>query len=157
MTNWDIQERPNRVPWPPLLLVAMICVGFVLRELVPFGVSRTPLSQFSGFVLIAGALALDGWASLTFSRAKTTILPHRGTRNLVTTGPFQFSRNPIYVGNLLILAGVGLLAGSPWHVVLVPALAATIWYFAIAREEAHLAANFPEEWPNYSARVRRWL
>lgn len=157
MNDWDIKERPNHFPWPPVWLVIMIAVGFALRELIPLGVSRTPLSQFAGFVLIACALGIDGWASLTFSKAKTTILPHRGTRSLVTSGPFQYSRNPIYLGNLMILAGVGLLAGSPWHIALVPVLAFAVWHFAIAREESHLAANFPNEWADYSAKVRRWL
>jgi protein-S-isoprenylcysteine O-methyltransferase Ste14 len=100
---------------------------------------------------------LDAWASFTFTRAKTTILPHRGSQALVTHGPFAYSRNPIYVGNLMILVGVGLLAGSLWHVVLAPALAFAIGHFAIRREEAHLAARFPHEWAEYTARVRRWI
>jgi protein-S-isoprenylcysteine O-methyltransferase Ste14 len=157
MSDWNIEERPNRFPWPPVLLVLFIALGFVLRAALPFDVARTPFGQFAGFVLIALALALDAWASFTFTRAKTTILPHRGSQALVTHGPFAYSRNPIYVGNLMILAGVGLLAGSLWHIVLAPALAFAIGYFAIRREEAHLAARFPREWTEYTARVRRWI
>jgi protein-S-isoprenylcysteine O-methyltransferase Ste14 len=157
MSDWNIEERPNRFPWPPVLLVLFIVLGFALRAVLPFDVARTPFSQFAGFVLIALALALDAWASFTFTRAKTTILPHRGSQALVTHGPFAYSRNPIYVGNLMILVGVGLLAGSLWHVVLAPALAFAIGHFAIRREEAHLAARFPGEWAEYTARVRRWI
>jgi protein-S-isoprenylcysteine O-methyltransferase Ste14 len=157
MADWDIKDRPNRFPWPPVLLVLFIGLGFVLRAFLPFGLERTPVSQLVGFVFIACALGLDAWASITFSKAKTTILPHRGTETLVTDGPFQYSRNPIYVGNLMILAGVGLLAGSVWHVALVPLLALAIAHMAIRREEAHLEAKFPTQWAAYSSRVRRWL
>lgn len=157
MTPWDIKQRPNRLPWPPVLLLGTIGLGFLLRALFPFGFESTPISQTIGALFIACALALDVWASLTFRRAQTTIMPHQGTKSLVTGGPFQYSRNPIYVGNLLILVGVGLLAGSLWHVVLVVPLAFAIQSLAIVREEAHLAANFGKEWQYYTQQVRRWV
>lgn len=157
MAAWNIKERPNHFPWPPVLLVGMIVTGFVLQALVPLGFGRTALGQGAGVALVALALGLDVWASLTFRKARTTILPHRGTQALVSTGPFAFSRNPIYLGNLMILAGVGLLGGSLWHLVLVPVLALTILQLAIVREEAHLAANFAQVWFDYSAKVRRWV
>lgn len=157
MTNWDIKDRPNLFPWPPVLLGIAIMGGLTLRELLPVEVASSVLSQFLGLAMIAGALALDVWASLTFRKAKTTILPHRGTDALVTAGPFEYSRNPIYLGNLLILGGIGLLLGSIWHIALVAPLGIAINRLAIAREEAHLAAKFPQAWQEYASRVRRWI
>ncbi len=157
MTNWNIKDRPNLFPWPPVLLGIAILGGFSLNQLMPIAVASSPLNQFIGLALIAGALALDVWASLTFRRAKTTILPHRGSDALVTGGPFQYSRNPIYLGNLLILGGIGLLLGSVWHIALVAPLGYAIMRFAITREEAHLEAKFPREWADYTSRVRRWI
>ncbi len=157
MSDWNIKDRPNRFPWPPVLLICLIALGLVLRAVWPLGFERTGISQAVGGLFVVAALASDVWASLTFRKAQTTILPHQGTQALVTRGPFAYSRNPIYVGNLLILLGVGLLAGSLWHVVLVPVLALAVQHFAIVREEAHLAANFPQGWADYSAKVRRWI
>lgn len=157
MKNWDIKDRPNLFPWPPVLLGLAILGGFSLGQLVPIAVATTPISQAVGLILIACAVGLDVWASLTFRRAKTTILPHRGSEHLVKTGPFAYSRNPIYVGNLLILGGIGLLLGSIWHVALVAPLGIAIGRLAIFREEEHLAANFPQEWAAYSSAVRRWV
>lgn len=157
MSTWNIKERPNRFPWPPMLLVGAILLGFVLRGVLPFGFERTLVSQAIGALFVMAALATDVWASLTFRRAQTTIMPHQGTQALVTSGPFQYSRNPIYVGNLMILAGVGLLAGSLWHILLVPVLAFAVQRFAIMREEAHLAANFGQAWESYTSKVRRWV
>lgn len=157
MTDWNIKDRPNRFPWPPVLLGMAIVCGFVLRYFMPLTFANTPLVQTVGVLFIASALALDVWASLTFRRAQTTILPHRGSEALVTGGPFVFSRNPIYLGNLMILGGLGLLAGSAWHIVLVAPLALAIKQLAIAREEKHLEAKFPDQWTNYSSKVRRWI
>lgn len=157
MTNRPYEDRPNRFPWPPVLLVLAIITGFVLRQIVPLNVAVTPLLQTLGALLIGCALALDVWASLTFHRARTTILPHRGTQALVSTGPFAYSRNPIYLGNLMIVGGIGLLAGSLWHIVLILPLGLAIRHLAILREEQHLAARFPDAWAEYAQRVRRWV
>ncbi|MEM6383615.1 MAG: isoprenylcysteine carboxylmethyltransferase family protein [Pseudomonadota bacterium] len=157
MTPWDIKDRPNLFPWPPVLLGIAILGGFALGQLAPIAVASSPTSQAIGFVMIACALGLDVWASLTFRKARTTILPHRGTDTIVTAGPFAYSRNPIYLGNLLILGGIGLLVGSVWHIALVAPLGIAINRLAIAREEAHLAAKFPEQWNAYAQRVRRWV
>ncbi|MBV6657377.1 MAG: isoprenylcysteine carboxylmethyltransferase family protein [Devosiaceae bacterium] len=157
MTQWDISDRPNLFPWPPVLLGIAVLVGLSLRELYPVPIASSTVSQGLGVVMIAGALALDVWASLTFRKAKTTILPHRGSDALVTGGPFAFSRNPIYLGNLLILGGLGLLLGSVWHIALIAPLGIAINRLAIAREEAHLSARFPDAWQAYSSKVRRWV
>lgn len=157
MTNWDFKDRPNLVPWPPVLLALAILSGFALDQLILLDVSRTPLSRFIGVMLISGALALDVWSSLTFRKAQTTILPHRGSEALATGGPFAYSRNPIYLGNLLILFGVGLFFGSVWHIALVLPLAVAITRLAISREEKHLETKFPRQWADYTSKVRRWI
>jgi protein-S-isoprenylcysteine O-methyltransferase Ste14 len=157
MPTWHFDDRPNRFPWPPVLLLLAIIIGFVLHHIWPLGVAQMLLLQIAGSLLIGCALALDVWASLTFRRAQTTILPHRGSKALVSTGPFAYSRNPIYLGNAVILGGIGLLAGSLWHIVLIAPLVIAISQLAILREEKHLAARFPEEWRAYSSKVRRWI
>ena len=159
MNPSDFKERPNRVPWPPILLVLAIAIGFTLDALLPFrpDILDGSVASALGAALIVAALGLDVWVSITFRRARTTILPHRGSDALVTDGPFKFSRNPIYVGNVLILVGVGLLGGTLWHVLLVPLLVLAVTQLAIVREEAHLARRFPDAWASYSKQARRWL
>ncbi len=149
--------RPNKIPWPPILLMICIAAGLGLHTMLPFPTQDSPAFQLAGAALILAALALDVWASLSFRKAKTTILPHRGSDALVTSGPFQFSRNPIYVGNVMILVGVGLMARSLWPIILAPALAIAVQKLAIEREEAHLSARFGAQWEDYAQRVRRWV
>lgn len=157
MVNWDIEERPNRFPWPPVLLVIALVAAFGVDRVIPLPLIIGFPGAFVGVLLIILALALDVWAMMTFRSAQTTILPHEGTAQLVTNGPFQFSRNPIYVGNVLILVGAGLVAGSAWPLLFAPLLALAVQKLAIEREEAHLAAKFGAAWRSYAERVRRWV
>lgn len=157
MSHWDIKERPNLLPWPPMLLAMAILCGFILDQLLPIAIPGTSTNLVAGALVIGFALILDVWASLTFRKAQTTILPHQGSEALATGGPFRYSRNPIYLGNLLILVGVDLIFNSLWHFALVIPLALAIYQLAIRREEAHLAAKFPEDWASYSSKVRRWI
>lgn len=160
MRNEDFADKPNRVPWPPLVLAGTIALGFLLGRLLPLpwpDGAAAPLLTWLGALLLAAGFALDLWAAATFRRARTTILPHRGATALLIGGPFAYSRNPIYLGNLLLISGAGLIFGELWHLLLVPAAAVLLQVLAIRREEAHLAAKFGAAWHAYAARTRRWL
>ncbi len=105
---------------------------------------------------IAGVL-LDLWAMATMWRAKTNILPHKGADTLLTSGPFRFTRNPIYLGNTIAMLSLSAFLDNGWFLALGLGAAIAVQHFAIRREEAHLAARFGQEWSAYSARAPRWL
>lgn len=112
--------------------------------------------------IIAGALILIGVAVFTasirnFSRAGTPVQGTRPTRTLVTTGFYAWSRNPIYLGMLFVLVGIGIAVRSPWILLLAAPLAITFRYGVIAREEAYLERRFGDAFLDYKAHVRWWL
>lgn len=150
------KARPNRIPWPPLLLIGLTAAAFLANWLMPvpleFAASKT-----TGAVLISLALGVDIWAMRTLYEARTTILPHRGSEHLVSQGPFRFSRNPIYVSNMALMAGLGLLIGNGWLVLLAPIDGLLTHFLAVRREERHLIAKFGYEYESYCRRVRRWI
>jgi protein-S-isoprenylcysteine O-methyltransferase Ste14 len=154
------EDRPNRIPWPPLIYggLAMLALGLHWVAPLPWpgGVLRMLLAA-AGLCLACAALALDVTAALAFRRHRTTILPHRGASALVTDGPFAKSRNPIYLANTLLVSGLGLLFGVGWLVLAALAAAGLTQKLAIAREERHLAARFGPAWEDYAARTPRWL
>ncbi len=150
-------DRPNRWPWPPMIFAAVLLTALVVEMLVPLAFAAPGWLQPLGLALVTAGVALIAWAGHTMAKAKTTILPHKGSERLVTSGPFAFSRNPIYLANGLILAGAGLGFGLPWLIVGAVIDPLLVWHFAIRREEAHLAHRFGVEWQAYKARVGRWL
>jgi protein-S-isoprenylcysteine O-methyltransferase Ste14 len=155
-----LADRPNTIPWPPILFAGAALIALGLQWLVPLpwpgGAVAAALAML-GIFLVAAGIALDLGTLLAFIRHKTTVLPHRGATRLITDGPFRYTRNPIYLANALLVAGAGLALGIAW---LLPATLAGAWAtgrLAIAREEAHLALRFGAEWRDYAARTPRWL
>lgn len=153
-------EAPNHIPWPPILtLLAIIfaaaCDVFFEMPWIPRPISD--LLYAVGWVCIVAVVAIDYSAVMTMRRARTTILPTRASAHLVTNGPFSFSRNPIYLGNALLIFGIGLIVGSVWYFVFGLLAGFLTSKFAIAQEEKHLAGRFGKKYHDYARRVRRWI
>ena len=111
----------------------------------------------AGAIFGTAGVALVLWAGTIFTRVGTAIHPLARSSFLVRSGPFRFSRNPIYLGMVLILSGAALALGSatPW--LIIPGF---IWVIArqvVAGEERKLTAEFGAEYLEYCTRVRRWL
>ena len=151
----DIAARPNRIPWPPLIYAACVGAAVALGRLWPLdlGTDLRPV----GIALMLAGLGFDATAMVTMARLRANILPHRAATGLVTTGPFAWSRNPIYLGNTLMLAGAAPTFGAAWLLVMVPVAVVLVTMLAIRREERHLAALFGSDWTAYAARTSRWF
>lgn len=106
---------------------------------------------------LAAAAALGGWGLGWFRRLRTTVLPHKPSSALITSGPYRFSRNPLYCASALLYVGLALWLGRLWPLFLLPFVLAAIRLYVIAREESYLERRFGKEYLDYKARVRRWL
>ena len=152
-------ERDNpgvRFP-PPLAYLAAILVGAAIDRLVPIRIIDGSIAGWLGGVLVLLALGLFVLSLREFRGAQTTIRPDQAASVLVTTGPFRFSRNPMYLSLAILQLGVGIWMNSVWVVVsLIPVLA-WITSAVIAREEQYLARRFGPSYAEYRSRVRRWL
>lgn len=156
----DTASRPNRIPWPPILFLIAAVIAVALHKLLPLpwpGGGVQMLLAAIGLCLMGAALALDIVTFLAFKRHKTTIMPNRGASALITDGPFSRSRNPIYLGNTMLVTGAGLLFGVAWLVPAGLAAAFAVQKLAIEREEKHLESRFGETWRTYAAKTPRWL
>jgi protein-S-isoprenylcysteine O-methyltransferase Ste14 len=106
---------------------------------------------------VAAGLGLDFWSVALFRRAGTSPLPFRPATSFVARGPYRFTRNPMYVGMTLLLAGVGLMLGRAWIALSALVGAGFLHLYAIPREERYLERTFGESYRDYRRRVRRWL
>ena len=155
-----VSERPSPAPWPPIVYLAAAALAVGLHLWMPLPWLGTPAADLLfviGLLLCAFALAIDVFALRTLWRAGTTVMPHRPSAHLVTDGPFSFTRNPIYLGNTLLMIGAGLVAGVLWLVLLAPAAAFATQKLAIEGEERHLADRFGKRYRDYQKKVRRWI
>lgn len=151
--------RPASVPWPPLLIGLVLIAAIALGAFWPLpwpGLNDLP-ARIIGYGLGLAGLALTVWGTISLNRAGTTVLPHRRAEALVTSGAFAFRRNPIYMGDVLMLLGIAELTHNIWFAALAPVLALALYKLAIEPEERHLEARFGEAFAEYKARTRCWF
>jgi protein-S-isoprenylcysteine O-methyltransferase Ste14 len=142
---------------PPLLYAVPLGTGVALDAAVPLRIPGRPATALLGGAVAAAGALLAVSAARTFYDRGTTVLPHRPVSALVTDGPFRLTRNPMYVGMTGVYAGVALMAGTWWPLVLLPGVLVAVDRLVIAREEPYLARAFGAEYAAYRRRVRRWL
>lgn len=141
---------------PPVWLALFVALGWVQADWWPL-VSFGKAGDWVGGALVVTGLVLAVAATVEFRRARTTIIPHAMPSAIVTSGVYRFSRNPIYLGDALILAGLGLRWDSVLALVLVPVFIAVITARFIFPEESRLRARFGAAYDEWAARVRRWV
>jgi protein-S-isoprenylcysteine O-methyltransferase Ste14 len=148
-------EIPDLVGFPPAYFLVPLAVGLLLQRIHPFRLLPRPLARLLGVPLLAGGLALAGWAFATMLRAKTSPDPHQPVRALVTDGPFRLTRNPIYTALAMIYLGVSTLADTAWPLLWFPATVAAVQSGVIVREERYLERRFGPSYAAYRRQVRR--
>lgn len=107
-------------------------------------------------MLILGGIVAE-WGFLTFLRARTAILPHHGASQLVTNGPYRFTRNPMYGGLTIAYVGIAAMIDFAWPMILLPVTLIALVRLVISREQTYLSSASGAEYIAYQARVRRWL
>jgi protein-S-isoprenylcysteine O-methyltransferase Ste14 len=144
-----------RIPspiWLILLVLAALAIDWPLQ--FPAILQHRP----TGIALIVAGVTFAGWARLTFRRYGAEILPSSDAHSaLVASGPFRFSRNPMYLGLVVVAIGAALLAGT-WLMWLVPVVLFALDQFVIIpHEERSMERTFGETYTAYRTRVRRWI
>lgn len=142
--------------WPPIWTGLGICVIWGVMWLDPLHLFGRVGDVGGGLVMAAG-FGLMGLAAWEMGRARTTVIPRRKASKLVTTGVFGISRNPIYLGDALVLIGVCLMFDTVLGFAVVPLFVWVINTRFIDGEEAHLTKMFGDDYLNWCAKVRRWL
>ncbi len=142
---------------PPLVYLASIVVGLILHFAWPVRPVPRSIGAPGGASLVLVAVAVFLFSVRTFRAAGTPVPGNRPTTTIVRTGPYHFSRNPIYLAFSLLQLGISLWVNSIWLLITLIAALALMSFVVIPREERYLNARFPSEYLPYKASVRRWL
>jgi protein-S-isoprenylcysteine O-methyltransferase Ste14 len=155
MTDSDRDIPGLRVP-PPLLYAVPLVLGLWFHHLHPYRFLPSILASVLGSMFLA--LGVVGFAGVwAFRRAGTSPNPWRPSTALVTSGPYRFSRNPMYLGFTFLYVGVSCWANSVWPILALPLILVFMDRNIIAKEEAYLERRFGDSYREYRDRVRRWL
>jgi protein-S-isoprenylcysteine O-methyltransferase Ste14 len=151
-----MRPAPRR-PLPPTYFLLAVIATLLLHFLVPGAHWIGSPWRYLGLLSIAAGVALNLWADGLFKRHGTEVKPFMDSRTLVAEGPFRFTRNPMYLGGLLILVGLAVALGSTTPFLITP----IVFWLALAHfirpEERDLERQFGNRYRDYCRQVRRWL
>lgn len=144
------------VPWV-FVLTYLIGAGLESVRRATIRSEAGLVTTRAGGVLFAVGAVIAGWSLVLFRKARTTTVPGKTSAKLVTSGPYRFTRNPMYVGLTFAYLGEASLLKQIWPVIVLPLLIGYLNWTVIPVEEAKLNAVFQDEYEQYRSRVRRWL
>lgn len=142
---------------PPLLFLVVLVALLLVDRLVPLSLPGGAVRVTAGAALVALGLALMAWAGRVMLGSHTTVNPWGSVSALVTSGPFRFTRNPIYLADLLVYLGVAIWVGTWWPLIAAPVLVVIVQWLVIGPEERYLTERFGGAYTAYRQRVRRWV
>ena len=152
------KDKMKWIDIPPVWLAFAVFLTWWMAELQPTEMSiGDPVTDLLGGLLVGGGIVLILLAAIEMRRKRTTIVPHMEADHLVTTGIFARSRNPIYLGDALVLAGLALRWEVPVALLLVPLFMFTVTQRFIIPEENRLRAKFRADFARYCQKTRRWV
>src|SRR5436190_9573165 len=138
---------------PPLVYLTSLVSGAVIQLATPFPFLPGTLAVPLGAPLVVVAIALFAYSVTTFRAAGTPVPARKPTTVIVRTGPYRFSRNPIYLAFSLLQLGISICVNSVWLLATLARAAALIDYVVIRREEQHLERRFAVQYLDYNASV----
>jgi protein-S-isoprenylcysteine O-methyltransferase Ste14 len=147
----------NKNIHPPFVALFYIIVAILFGRFVKFPFGVPDVLQNIGFGLTVIGFLFGVGAFIEFRKARTTLDPHGSVKAVVSNGVYRITRNPIYLGFLLMVIGLPLNSGNYWGVIFSPIFIVTMNRMVIEKEEAYLENKFKEQYAGYKSRVRRWL
>ena len=152
-----LRDMGEIVVFPPAIFMISLAVGLGFDSWWPAAVLPNGLQYGLGAALIGASLILSAFVFRSFHQAATGFDTGRATTKLITTGPFRFSRNPMYLAMLAMFAGIAVALDSLWVLGLTLPLFAVVHYGVVRPKERCLEASFGAAWRDYAASVGRWL
>jgi protein-S-isoprenylcysteine O-methyltransferase Ste14 len=145
---------------PPILFLGALAIGCLLSLVMPIGPglgSANSVALATGVAFIVIGFALAAWSARAFQLAGTSVTPGEPSTALVTTGPYKITRNPIYIGFILVYFGLAIVLTSLWVLLLLIPTLIVLQRGVVEREEVYLEREFGAAYQKYKARVPRWL
>jgi protein-S-isoprenylcysteine O-methyltransferase Ste14 len=159
MTDTQSTETDNAgvLAPPPVIYAGTALAAVALHWIAPQPLPGEEFRLAVGPILAVLSVVLAVASIRRFRKAGTNVRPWEPTTTIVDTGPYRFTRNPMYLGLTGLYVGIGLIVGNLWFAVLFPPLIIVMQRGVILREEVYLARKFGEPYLSYKAKVRRWI
>ena len=151
------EDTPGVIALPPRIYLIAIIVGFVLQLVRPLSIVNGSWILVVGLLIVVLSVGVSVWSSHMFEQVGTAVNPNQPASSLVQSGPFRYSRNPMYVGLTGLQIGITLALNSMWGLLLLVPTLLLMHYGVILQEEAYMERTFGQAYLDYKQSVRRWF
>lgn len=151
------KERPLTKVAPPAVFIVSLLLGIIIDYLYSSQFISCYINVWLGIPVLLLGISLHLYSIRTLKKAGTTFHANKAATKLVWNGPYRYSRNPIYLGMVIIYMGISLLINNAWLFLLLIPVFITLHVFVIKPEEAHLHRTFGNKYSDYCREVRRWI
>lgn len=148
---------PDVIAPPPRIYLGGLTIGIILHLIKPISLLPQNLSLPIGVVFILVGVILVVTSFQVLRNANTNIDVREPVMDIVTSGPYRFSRNPIYLAMTILFIGIGILVNSLWILIILVPIIFVMEFGVIAREEKYLARKFGDKYTRYKTQVRKWI
>ena len=150
-------DNPGVKLAPPIVFLGLGLIGVGMEYVIPLPIGIDSPANYLGVGVIIVSIVSLGLMFKLFKRYDTEIGPWKTTSKIITTGPYKYSRNPVYIFACGVPIGLGIVFNTYWALfAFIPALI-IVYYTAVKKEEKYLETKFGQEYLDYKAKVRRWL
>ena len=147
--------------FPPAAPLLTVLVGVGLAYIWPLGwpsILEVPIGYWIGGGIILASIYFLGFrAVVIMRRSGQSENPYKKTTEIIETGPYRLTRNPMYLQMVLLCIGFAILLSNLWILVLTPICALLLHFLVILPEEAYLERKFGQSYFEYKKRIRRWI
>jgi protein-S-isoprenylcysteine O-methyltransferase Ste14 len=154
------KDSPGVFIPPPLFYVALFLLSFILQGYFTIRKAfffHRGIANIIGLLIIITGLVFSILALRQFLKTKNTVVLIKPASSLQSNGIYSISRNPMYLGLMLIYLGMALIFGNWWTIILIPVLFLLIQYFVILPEEKYLSRAFGKAYADYKEKTGRWI
>jgi len=151
------QDHAGVLISPPALWGACFAIGFVLDNWYPLAIGAPLGLRGIGIVIAIAAGVMLSWAGAAFKEHEEDVDVSTPTRHFISTGPYFYSRNPMYFAATVVFVGIAILFNSWWLLVASVVQFAILHYGVVKREERYLQTRFGKSYHDYKKRVPRWI
>jgi len=153
------KDNPGIFIPPPLIYAAIFFLSILMQKIIPINNSffDSRNATIAGIVLIVIALLFILPALIKFVQSKNTLVTIKSATSLQTKGIYSLTRNPMYMGLLILYSGIAMLEGNWWTFIFIPLIIIIVQSYVIRGEENYLQRAFGEEYNAYRKKVRRWI
>ncbi len=150
-------DNPGVLVWPPLLYGGAFILVLILRAVSRMPIVAATTTVWLGLAIVVVGLTIMARGRRTMTAAGTNVNPSRPATTIVSSGPFRFTRNPLYVGVTIVFAGLTVAFNTWWGFVVLAPVLLTMHFGVVLREERYLERKFGDEYRQYRSRVRRYV